>query len=321
MRAIFLFCLLSTGCAIKPLQPIQPGSGPGGGDYSHSEAIMTDSAGIAGGYWLIEPVAPGPDTASVVIFLHGFGCYNPMIYGKWLRHLARKGAVVIAPRYQTKLFEPHSSDFMEIAAGGIRRALADIAARGDITLRLDKPVYVGHSYGGTIAANMAMSYRELGIPKPAALMLCQPGVNIFRGGRIRDYRQIPTDLKTVVVLSHFDPFTSGKVGRKIASRANGALLILQPDRRGRPSLNAGHRACHATHFAFDNGVRSFSARYALRKAPTDASDFFCFWKLLDALISCSISGKECETALGPSETHTFMGKWSNGRPVRPLKKK
>jgi pimeloyl-ACP methyl ester carboxylesterase len=238
---------------------------------------MLDAAQTAGGYWIFEPSHPRPDTAPVVFFLHGFGCFNPMIYGEWIRHLARKGNVVIMPRYQDDLCKPSSTDFMEKAALGIRRALADLEARSDIALQLDRPLFIGHSYGGVVSANLAYFHESLGIPKPAAMLLCQPGVNVFRGGRIRAYKPFSEGTKTVVVISRFDHLAGRKIGKKIfganAHQPHSALISIGP----------GHRACHAADPALDNDVRTFSARYALFRVTTDATDYNVFWKLADAL--------------------------------------
>ncbi|HMN90953.1 MAG TPA: hypothetical protein PKD70_08160, partial [Saprospiraceae bacterium] len=73
--------------AVQP--PVQATAGPGGSAYAHEEVIFRDFANQSDGYWLFEPAAPGPDSAHVVVFLHGYGAYNPMIYGAWIRHLVQ----------------------------------------------------------------------------------------------------------------------------------------------------------------------------------------------------------------------------------------
>jgi alpha-beta hydrolase superfamily lysophospholipase len=240
--------------------------------------IMTDSAAASGGYWIFEPDQPRADSAPVVLFLHGFGCYNPMIYGEWIRHLVRKGNVVIMPRYQDRLLSPHSRDFQDVAALGIRRALAELEARGKTRLQWERTLFIGHSYGGVISARLALDHQSLGIPKPAAILLCQPGINIFRGGRIKEYRPFPEGAKAVIILSRFDFLAGQGVGKKIY-RANAHL----PDTE-LITIRPGHRACHATDPALDNGVRTFSARYALYRISTDETDYGVFWKIADKLL-------------------------------------
>ncbi|MBK6901997.1 MAG: alpha/beta fold hydrolase [Saprospirales bacterium] len=321
---MLLLLVCSYSHAQAPLQPSQPTQGPGGSEYPYEEIVFIDSAQTAGGYWICKPANPGPDSAAVVVFLHGFGCFNPMIYGQWIRHLARKGHVVLMPRYQDELWEPHRSDFTDTAAHAIQKALRYLEEQGDLKLKLDKPIFIGHSYGGVLAANLAIKYAELGIPKPAALMLCQPGTNFFPGGRLPDYRGLPDDLNLLILLSQNDQLVSRRFGKKVYRCASNVskrdMLLMREDHRGRPPLAAGHRACHATDPAFDNGIRTFSARYALFHIPTDAADYYGFWKLGDALIDCTLRGAYCETAFGGTPSQLYLGTWSDGKPVKPFKR-
>ncbi|MBK7410866.1 MAG: alpha/beta hydrolase [Saprospirales bacterium] len=316
-------CCLQFAAAQKPVQPGQPDQGPGGSAYFHEEVRFIDSAQIAGGYWIFIPDSPQPDTAGVVVFLHGFGCFNPMIYGKWISHLVRKGNVVIMPRYQERLWRPRARDFTDRAASGIRGALACLEKETGITVQVEKIVFIGHSYGGVLAANLALQYESWNIPKPAALLLCQPGTNFFPGGLLPEYRDFPADLKLLVVIAKNDMLVGRQFSKQICRAATGLpdrdILLLSPDRHGRPPLVAGHRACHATDPAFDNGVRTFSARYALFHIPTDADDYYVFWKLADALIDCTRYGAHCESAFGGAEAQLSLGVWSDGVPVRPLR--
>ena len=104
--------------------PGQPPTGPGGAEYTHQSVAFFDGAKYADGYWLFEPADPRPDSAEVVVFMHGYGAYNPMAYGKWIKHLVAKGNIVIYPRYQRNLIMPRPNAFPRYAARGIRDALA-----------------------------------------------------------------------------------------------------------------------------------------------------------------------------------------------------
>jgi hypothetical protein len=88
------------------LPPLQSIRGPGSTDYAHAGIRMLDNGDQVDGYWLFEPTLPTPDSAHVIVFLHGYGAYNPMIYGKWIKHLVRNGNIVIYPRYQKNNFFP-----------------------------------------------------------------------------------------------------------------------------------------------------------------------------------------------------------------------
>jgi hypothetical protein len=109
--------------------------------------------------------------------------------------------------------------------------------------------------------------------------------------------------------------------------------LLVSDERGRPGLIAGHRAPTAPDQNYDNGegdltarrsggpegsTRDGSARVDSRTPTTDAIDFYGLWKLFDALCDAAFSGKNREFALGNTPQQRFMGKWSDGSPVKEL---
>jgi hypothetical protein len=51
----------------------------------------------------------------------------------------------------------------------------------------------------------------------------------------------------------------------------------------------------------------------------DHLDWYGYWKLLDGLTDAAFHGKNREYALGDTPEQKFMGKYSDGRPVTPLK--
>ena len=50
----------------------------------------------------------------------------------------------------------------------------------------------------------------------------------------------------------------------------------------------------------------------------DALDFYGTWKLLDGLTDAAFHGTHREYALGNTAQQRFMGKWSDGVPVKEL---
>ena len=74
--------------------------------YPHG-SVWRDVYGTgARSYWLFEPAEPTPERAPVVVFHHGWLAINPGVYGAWIEHLVRSGAVVIFPRYQADCVDP-----------------------------------------------------------------------------------------------------------------------------------------------------------------------------------------------------------------------
>ncbi|MEW5803451.1 MAG: hypothetical protein AB1847_15265 [bacterium] len=51
---------------------------------------------------------------------------------------------------------------------------------------------------------------------------------------------------------------------------------------------------------------------------TNALDYYCTWKLFDALIDAAFFGKNREYALGNTPLQRYMGEWSDGKPVKEL---
>ena len=50
----------------------------------------------------------------------------------------------------------------------------------------------------------------------------------------------------------------------------------------------------------------------------DALDYYGFWKLFDGLCNAAFYGKEIKYALGNTPEQRFMGRWSDGTPVKEL---
>ena len=118
---LLLFSLNAFSQDIIP--PEQPLDGPGGQEYYHDEVTQYNFAKKPDGFWLYEPAAPKPERANVIVFVHGYGAINPMIYGKWIKHLVRKGNIVIFPRYQRNLICPSPKKFAGNVVDAIHNAL------------------------------------------------------------------------------------------------------------------------------------------------------------------------------------------------------
>ena len=103
-RCLLPFLLLGVSLAAPAARaatpPQQPAQGPGGRDYTSTEvvkrAVGTASSGTFVFHGNDAPAKPRP----VVIFLHSWGAVDPGLYGGWIDHLARKGHLVLFPRFQ-----------------------------------------------------------------------------------------------------------------------------------------------------------------------------------------------------------------------------
>ncbi len=303
--------------------PEQSLKGPGGADYAHDSVAVFDYADTQDGYWLYLPQEPVPKTAPVVVLLHGYGAYNPMIYGRWIRHLVRKGNAVVFPRYQKNLFSPSADEFIPNTVTAIKQVLTVLDSVHQIEPQTDRFAMAGHSYGGVIAAGIAADHRRYGVPQPKALLLCSPGSGPFKGGVLKNYEGIPADTRMVVMVSENDRIVGDKLGKVIYNTATNTKhrnFVRQfPDTHSQENpIHAGHNECYSIDYAFDNEVRNITTKRAMHVSECNALDYNGYWKLLDALMTCDFSDKDCSHALGDTKEQRSLGRWSDGKPIREL---
>ncbi len=320
--AFFCSLPLILGAQADLYLPNQPIEGPGGSTYRHESVTIHDFADKADGYWLYEPAAPRPAEAPVIVFMHGYGAYNPMIYGAWIKHLVRKGNVVIFPRYQKNLTSPSPKHFVRNTQKGIHDALVRLDTGQHVRPLVDHLSIIGHSYGGVIAANLAVNATDLELPPVDALMLCAPGTGPFKGGLLKNYEEMPAKVKLLILVNDRDRVVGDRIGKRIFRTAtqvkNRNLLHQFKDKRDGVGLSAGHNECYAPDEDFDSGVRNVSTRRALRVGKTNALDYYGYWKLADALLEFARADQYAEFAFGDTAEQRFLGYWSDGKPVRPL---
>lgn len=300
--------------------PTQPLAGPGGMDYVCDSVRMYDFAEKPYGYWLFEPGGDRlPDSAQVVVLLHGYGGFNPMIYGDWIEHLVRKGNLVIFPRYQRNLFFPRPGRFGDHTARAIRDALVELEDPKYVHPIADYLVIAGHSYGGVVSADLGVNYQEYGIPQPRGILLCAPGSGPLKGGRLKTYEDMPANTKLVIMASEGDHVVGDEFARLVFETA-----VHTPERnliyqyRDSIGVGAGHNQCYSVNLEYDTGRRNPTANRALRRSQCNTVDYYGYWKILDALITCLESGDYCRYALGNTLEQRMLGYWSDGRPVQEL---
>ncbi len=319
---ITAICCLSIGglSAQEITGPTQPVDGPGGTAYLSDSVVFSDFARKPDGYWLFEPY--GMDSARVVVFMHGYGAYNPMIYGQWINHLVRRGNIVIFPRYQRNLFFPRPPRFGRNAAKGIRDALVRLDTGQHVKPVVEPLVIAGHSYGGVVAADLGVNFEEYNIPQPKGLLLCSPGSGPFKGGRLKSYADMPEDTYLLIMLSDGDQVVGDSFGELVYETAVNTphrnLIRQFRDEHGDTKIRDGHNESYSLLMDYDIGKRNFSSKRAMRIASLDAVDYYGYWKLLDALINYTANGTHFDYAFGNTPQQTYLGEWSDGTPVRPL---
>lgn len=337
ITALTLFPLL-TAAAQAPRPPVQPERGPGGKQYAHSRVIKNRFGTGGQEYWVFEPDTPKPRTAPLVVFMHGWGGMNPLYYGAWLDHLVRRGNIVVYPRYQAGLLTP-VKDFSPNTIHAIKDAIARLQADPiHVKPDLNKFAVVGHSMGGLLAANIAAVAKESGLPQVRAVMSVEPGISDAPVNfPLADLTKIPSETLLLAVAGDQDTLVADRDAKRIyrestrVSANNKDFIMLITDDHGTPPLRGGHRAPTAPDESYDNGegARGIPGREAgsssqgntprRGEAPAiNAMDFYGTWKLFDGLIDAAFYGKNREYALGNTPQQRFMGKWSDGVPVKEL---
>jgi predicted esterase len=351
-KTAFLILFFATfSFAVTP--PPQPKNGPGGQEYKHSAVTKSKHDQGAAEYWLYEPDSPKPDSAPVIVLLHGWGATNPAIYGAWIDHLVKRGKIVIYPRYQ----EGFRTPLKELTANAIQAIQNAIELLQTVDQHV-KPALnhfavVGHSAGGIIAANVAALAKEKGLPEVLALMPIEPGRTWNPMPRmnipLEDLRKISSKTLLLSVAGDKDFLAKDTDAKRIYNESvhipsgNKDFITIISDSHGIAPLNANHSLPTAPDKAYDNGeqrnnsgseirnklkARSKTARNEdpeIFAIPTEspevlvnALDFYGSWKLFDALCDAAFYGKNREYALGNTPQQRFMGTWSDGQPVKEL---
>lgn len=281
------------------------------------------------GFYAFWPVIEGDvysrDSLGLVVFTHGYGGLNPVNYGAWVRHIVEQRQVVVYPRYQRNLLFPRPRAFAKTHHAGVTAALRFLDSAGVALRRDDRPIYVGHSYGGTLTAYALAKQDSLGYPPAFGAVLAAPGTNRLKGSRLGSYHEIDPRTQLVIV-THANDVVVGDEFAELVYRtvpeATPAVLIAQ---RGDgltegERLSDGHNECYALDEAFDSGYRNFTTRRALRIACEDALDRELYWPLVDEMIAARKEDRPHEVFRNQTDEISF-GRWSDGTPRAPLSAK
>lgn len=307
---------VTIGGTTGALPPGQPASGPGGSDYPFQDVVWHAYGRGATSYFLFEPAGPSPSAAPVIVFVHGWQATTPTIYWNWIRHLVRKGNIVLFPIYQLPLSLP--TVFTANALSAEESALTELRQPGHVSPRPDDVAIIGHSLGAIVAFNMVAEAAGHGLPVPKALMTVEPGILVGAGRTwntipIADSRAIPASTYYLTLVGDQDTM----VGYADAIRLWNALpqipashrdiVKVVSDLHGSPPLVADHfMPCAGTGLLFG------------WMTVTNADDYYATWKLSVALANTAFFQRDAAYALGGTPEQHFMGVWSDGTPVKPL---
>lgn len=345
---LLLLALLAPVAAAAPAivtPPAQPASGPGGADYA-CRTVLARVYGDGGrAYWLFEPADPAPAHAPVIVFTHGWGAIQPMLYGAWIDHIVQRGNIVVYPVYQANLFASPRS-FTANAIAAVQDALRRLRHEpGHVVPEVEHFALVGHSMGGVISANIAAQAARAGLPRVGAVMCVEPGktwgMPSFATLKLEDLSRMPEDTLLLCVVGDRDQVARDIDAKRIFHEstkvlaANKNYLILSSDEHGQPPLHATHLAPLAINRKYQTGTDdppavplappagqggndTVLAHVTPALALVDTLDYYGTWKLFDGLCDAAFYGKNRDYALGNTPEQRYMGQWSDGTPVKEL---
>jgi acetyl esterase/lipase len=352
LMVALLACFVLTGAALAATSPTQPASGPGGQDYlgaTVAKRVVGKAGAVTYAYHLATPATqPRP----VVVLFHAWGAINPRVYGNWIEHLARKGLVVLVPRYQ-ELNRTRGVDASERAVVALGEALSQLATDPQAMPDRERVAFLGHLAGAGVAANVAGLSVARGLPVPRLVFVVTPGGLASdpksRGIPLTDVATIPAETMIVTLIGDRDHIPSDRAARRILRESvdvpvtRKLFMRMQSDDHGYPPLSATLVAAGSANDAYDasglklppepplpRGTRpqasSPDARLSgeqmtliasLQASNTDTIDWLALWKTFDMARDAAFAGRDT-VSLRDDPAFTDMGRWSNGWPLKRL---
>jgi dienelactone hydrolase len=333
--------------------PQQPEQGPGGRDYKSSEVVKRATGTASAGTFVFHgndtPAKPRP----VVVFLHSWGGVNPGLYGGWIEHLARKGHLVLFPRFQD-VNRSRPADASNLAEDLIQNALTALADDPNAKPDKDRVAFIGHSAGVPIALNLAAGVSSGKVPAPKLVFGLMPGGIASnekeRGILLRDLSTIDPATLIIAMSGDRDYLPSDRASRSLLQQASAVpstrklFMRASSDDHGFPALTATLASPASPKAEYDasaiklppdpprdpkqRNTWRWSADMALSGPQTiltqqlgnngtDTLDFLAFWKTFDIASEAAFAGKDA-AALLRDPKFVDMSTWSDGWPVKRL---
>lgn len=350
---LLLGSCLAASWAQAATPPKQPEQGPGGSDYKISEVTKRATGTASAGTFVFHGAGAAAEPRPVVVFLHSWGAVNPALYGGWIDHLARKGHLVLFPRFQD-VNRSRPADASALAASLVKDALDALANDASARPDLKRVAFIGHSAGVPLAFNLAAGASTSGIPAPKLVFGLMPGGIASnekeRGILLQDLSAIDASTLLITMSGDRDYLPSDRASRRLLQEASAIptarklFMRAGSDDHGYPALTATLASPGSPKADYDAaGIKlppdpprdpkqkntwRWSADMALSGPQTiltqqlgnnvtDTLDYLAFWKTFDMAAEAAFTGKDA-AALARDPKFVDMGSWSDGWPVRRL---
>jgi acetyl esterase/lipase len=335
--------------------PPQPKSGPGGADYVGDEVIKRAIGRTSAASFVFHAAGEAAQPRPVVVFLHAWGAANPQVYGGWIEHLARKGHLVIYPRFQ-EVGRTRPADATGNAVTLVKEALAELASDAQARPDSNRVAFIGHTAGAAIALNLAAQAKAENLPQPKLVFVVMPGGIArdpkSRGIPLADLSQIDASTMLITMIGDREFRAADAAARRILHDASDVpasrktFMRALSDDHGFPSISATLASPGSVKDAFDGAKirippdpaadpraqrqarQKWSPDMALSgeqsvlvsqlgSNATDSLDYWGYWKTFDMAAAAAFSGKDAQ-ALRTDPNFTDMSRWSDGWPVKRL---
>jgi len=355
-RSLIAFAVLGSCLAVPSAfaatPPGQPEQGPGGSDYGVAEVVKRGTGTASSGSYVFH----GSDTPAarpVVVFFHSWGAVNPGLYGGFVDHLARKGYLVIFPRFQ-EVNRSRPAEATARAEALIHDALTALADDPQARPDLNRVAFIGHSAGVPIALNVAAGVEETKLPAPKLIFGLVPGGIASnekeRGIMLRDLSTVDRQTLLIAMSGDREHMPSDRASRRIFEATSAIpttrklFMRASSDDHGYPALTAALAFPGSPKPEYDaaaiklqpdpprdpkqKNTWKWSADMALSGPQTiltqqlgnngtDTLDYLALWKTFEMAADAAFAGKDA-AALARNPKFVDMGNWSDGWPVRRL---
>lgn len=302
--------------AVTARQPEPPGRGAGSRDYRYPKVKVTGH----GGFVLYEPAGRdeqgrAPARAPVVVYFHGFQTSdNRGFLGHLLRHLARKGSIVV--------YVKQGADARKYPANA-RTAIAaakEVVGSDGHVAHDGRVGYVGFSLGGVVALRLAAQKEAPSGWRPGVVVLHDPAGEAFAaignptiGGASLGHLPKATRLLLLqAATSARDPNSSVPVAwAKTPELPTRNWLRIPSDAHGAPPMVSNHDASGSGPDAVTRLV-----------SPLDAVDWWGYRRPTDGALAVAFtrdrgSYNPFSAGCDPSSVRD-MGTWSDGVPANKI---
>jgi pimeloyl-ACP methyl ester carboxylesterase len=247
LAAAAAFVALVASQAKALTSPTQPKTGPGASLDATGEVVKR-AVGKPGEVTYVYHMASAPERGrKVVVFLHAWGAANPIIYGAWIEHLARRGHLVLYPGFQ-EVGGTKPKDATDRAGALIKSALAELASDPQAKPDAAQTFYLAHSAGTGVAVNLAARANALGIEPPKLVFATMAGGiskdETSRGIALADLSKIPPTTNLVMMSGDQNNLAADRHSRRILREASEVpparklFMRSASDDHGFPSLTA-----------------------------------------------------------------------------------